>query len=936
MALYDDYIAAVGGSQSGEVAEELITGKPKEKPKKEQPGTVSTTPSVVTSVPTVGQYIQTVGQSQSPDVAQNIILPPSAPTPTQYFEAIGMSQSPDVAQTLIGTVKKPIVPQPIAPTQLDRSRMAYAGIMGSALETQARQEQLRQLEARMLDYQRKLTDPIYGQLVIDGLRKQAEQQLEDTLKKVQESSPLIASQIAKGKKAEEALPDYKTDDGGYDIARFLRERPEDEFILTQYFKPEDISAAKESNKIVPDPDEYQIRYFQDKGWSTELPGFDDPERTQKLEQFQNRLDESGREYAKQYNLSGIDIAKKTALLAADLLVPGVYVARKWNTLSGGEKAFNIAIDVLAVLPVIRAAGVGARGVSTAGRLARLTGAGTSVGREVVTQLKAPIDLVLHPISSVKGTAKQIREVVENIAHPKKLPEAVITTTNETVRLKVSEATSPEEAKQIRDIMMDLASKGEKPVLEINGIKYELSRSPLMSELKGGLAHATPMGEAFETGLKVAEKPLMTTTEQGLFVSHEPLPRFAKSSAFGKSGDKPAIIVTSPETATKAVPTGKIYAGTAEMELKYPIGVSIPEPKQKLFTRLTDGTRVEIWLEIPLGIRQIIKLKSLGLIEDIVSPFKPAITIDGTLDSTTIRNLSDILDESGNQSVARNLIRNEEMIGGVARDSTLTRVDRVARTTDDIRDFARIKVDYYKRESGLDRSTEGLRGSERIEPLSRTSERLTDSRIIETRIPEERLPEERVPDDRLPSERIPSQRVPDTRTPEERLPDDRVPDTRMDDSRLPDSRVPDSRLPDARLPRIERPVEEMKAPIIRRKSEKQDAKERKQEAFRGAITWKWGFGWYSIKSPYKTNSDIAFFKEPPPEAVIIQDAKSIYQTIQLLTGKPPSRELTIPIGIMTLKIKKPPRKQPGDALDVVSLTMNKQAKKGKPTGMVRII
>jgi hypothetical protein len=90
----------------------------------------------------------------------------------------------------------------------------------------------------------------------------------------------------------------------------------------------------------------------------------------------------------------------------------------------------------------------------------------------------------------------------------------------------------------------------------------------------------------------------------------------------------------------------------------------------------------------------------------------------------------------------------------------------------------------------------------------------------------------------------------------------------------------------------------------------------------------------LKAPYKTSKDIAFFRKPPPNAIIMKDAKSIYQTIQQVTGKPPSSELIIPIGIQTVYVRKVPLK-PG-AKGAVTLKMNRAAKKGKKTGMVRII
>lgn len=82
-------------------------------------------------------------------------------------------------------------------------------------------------------------------------------------------------------------------------------------------------------------------------------------------------------------------------------------------------------------------------------------------------------------------------------------------------------------------------------------------------------------------------------------------------------------------------------------------------------------------------------------------------------------------------------------------------------------------------------------------------------------------------------------------------------------------------------------------------------EAKHEAFRGAITWKQGFGWWAIKEPYKSRADAAFFyKEPPPGAKIVKGgAKSALHSIQALTGKAPEK-LELDLGIMDVIITQP--------------------------------
>jgi hypothetical protein len=355
-------------------------------------------------------------------------------------------------------------------------------------------------------------------------------------------------------------------------------------------------------------------------------------------------------------------------VAAEVLVPAVYTARHWNDLSASEKGLFIANDALSVVPVFGAATRGARAVAGTSRTGRITGAAKAVGAETVAQVRAPVDLVIHPIQTVKGTAtgvkfqaRNLQSLIENVAHPSKLPEAVITTSEGTVRLPVRATTSEAEAMAIRDRLMALAKRGDTPVIVIGKMRVELTRSPLMRELKGGLTHATPMGEAFDKGLKVEIKEGMPASEQGLFLSHEPLPRFCGASAFGKTGEKPTIWIASKQTAEKAVSSAKIYTAplegkVAEMESKLEVNTRLMAPRQRLFTRVgAMQQRVEILLETPLSKRQIAKLKALGLVESVKTIYTPAIKVskfDGALTKSELNELSDIIAQSDRELAGR--------------------------------------------------------------------------------------------------------------------------------------------------------------------------------------------------------------------------------------------------------------------------------------------
>ena len=414
-----------------------------------------------------------------------------------------------------------------------------------------------------------------------------------------------------------------------------------------------------------------------------------------------------------------------ALMAAEILIPGVYVARHWDELSPGERALFIGLDVLSLIPVAGAALRGARLVGTAGKMARVSAATKSLGKEIAVTAVAPVNTIIHPISGVKQTGRSLRSLAENIANPRKLPEAVITTSHGTVRIKINKKTTAADAEAIRNTLMDLAAKGERPIVNVAGQSIELTQSPLMREAKkvgGGLVHSTPQGEYFTSGLKVAKNPSRTRLEQGLFLSNEPLPRFAQATAFGRTGEKSAFIIMGKESSKKAVQTGKIYTSkygqVAELEKKFAVGTSVPKPNQRLYTRIgIDGKRVEIWLEKPLSNRQIFKLKAEGLLEQVKGVFREPIRIKGsgaigTLTPKEVKQLASVLKMSkSSSSQAKQLIRAEKMSLGRLVPPRLSKV------TGRIVSSSRVKAD-GKLRNAISQSRRKVLSPDRSKPLRR--------------------------------------------------------------------------------------------------------------------------------------------------------------------------------------------------------------------------
>lgn len=649
-------------------------------------------------------------------------------------------------------------------------------------------------------------------------------------------------------------------------------------------------------------------------------------------------------------------------MAAELVVPGVYTVRHWNDMSGGEKAFSIVMDVATLIPVAGAAAKGAKTVSTAGRAARIAGAAKGIGSEAIAQLRAPVDMVIHPIGTAKGAVKQGRELVENIAHPNKIPEAVITTSDSTVRLKVSETTSPAQAMAIRDKLMDLVSKGERPMIEIDGQVVELGQSPLMKEVGGGVVHTTPQGEAFTNGLKVMEKTnpttgaIMPASEQGLFVANQPLPRFVGSSAFGGTGEKPAILIFSKDIAKKAIPSGKIYESpvgkVSEMELKFPVGTELPAPKQKLFTRVGPlNQRVEIYLDKPLSRIQIAKLKGTAIVEDLKAPFKPAIDISNTgpisaASDADVGDMIDALKRSGNTDQAaalrqaRAITRSQRLVPRSLEDVVgrpdPTEVDAERSKLDQGTAPARSQDTTRAADQAVETRTEPARTEDwdRSDPFddrnsydpyadepARTEAPARESTRSETpRNEETRTEPARAEDQRREIPRQAEQRRGEARTAEQRPDQSRPPEP----PRPPGERPPTRRPPDPERI-INRPPDQPRPPEPPRGSERggqvrESGKDKTPRPPRtglpgkneqagertfnkGTVAWKQGIGWWVWKPPYR-NQDREFVFAKPTGAEITADARTAFGTVQAIGGSGAVNK-GFDMGIVDVELNKAP-------------------------------
>jgi hypothetical protein len=734
-------------------------------------------------------------------------------------------------------------------------------------------------------------------------------------------------EVAKQNAALDKLKPYTSKDGSVDVYKYLKDA---EMFKESFAKGDVPGYIKEEWKRthpgepVPTkaPDYDPVVLLKEAGFTDadikEGKYYADLKGTQRLWQGATPWDEYKGEKA---------TAKGVIVMAAETLAPGYYVATHWKDMTTAEKVIAIGIDASIFGGVaLRGATIGARTVAgTATRAGVMAAAGKGAVKEVAAMVTAPVNVILHPVGTAKATAADIRNLIENIANPKKLPAMSVYTSDGTVRLAIKGEMTEARALAIRDQLMDAVKKGERAFVKVGDQTIELERSALMKELPGSFTHTTPGGNVFEDVLKVAKKEGMSAKEQGLFISPDPLPRFSTSSAFGKAGEQPTMFIISPETAAKSVNTGKVYDSAfgkvVEMEHKLPVGAAVKGVGQKFYTRIgANGTRVEIWLEegVKLSPLQIAKLKAKSIIETAKAMYTPALRVSGKdvtkgLTRSETELLAKELRRAGATREARDLLRAEKLIRS-ARYSA----PALAR-------LARAKPEDIRRE------LENLRRTpERVEPrrLQRIEITAADLRRM---VREERSQRDTPRQDRRESLREEPRRIPPREEPRRVPPPDegrRVPppdDTRRtpppdEGRRIPPPeearRIPPldaaRRVPPLEPPRREPPrVEPPRPPpgkgrILPSKGGTDEKKDWTPEEVKSAIAWRDGIVVHAIRSPYRRGIDERSYNvnNLPAGMIVMQNykGKGSQSRSAKVTGKFPGK-LTVDVGNQDVVITK---------------------------------
>lgn len=622
-----------------------------------------------------------------------------------------------------------------------------------------------------------------------------------------------------------------------------------------------------------------------------------------------------------------------ATMAAEVAVPGAYMARHWKDMKPWEKGVGIAVDMASLIP----------GLTYASALRRAgTSTVKSIGKTTLAELQAPITSVLHPIES----AKSIIYPAETVIRPGKLPLTALEIRYSTVKIPVRQIGSPVDAMAARDTLVARALRGTGATVEVGGRELALTPTALQEVLQGVAVHTTPDLRAFLGGAKIGQG-----REGGLFVSPTLHSKFSVASAFGdmpKGGMPGAVIITDKKILARLQPTRKIYRGAVEVESLLKTGETLPAPSQILFTRAAMGAKASAreirrvedgirkaremgrWDEVeeltaklkkmkeydvpagqrlslavigpPLSTKQIAQLKLLGAKDLIRDIFAPSWKAKGLT-----RNLDELADLGKQTKKLERELAAAKKARDTAKVNTLEsrikelnrrsariseRVDREALSHTPLRPMAlgygrllgeRLFTEYAERDPvGFARVVRRMNTEGRQRVYTALEPRLARS----FRVRVERLPR----DVRAPQVYSAISRVEVPR------------DSKLTRTAPPPRTPPRSRVPPPERefppPDIPPPPEQPLPPTVPKLSKGEDEAGRRMPM--GSICWKQGLFYITLKPPYRGKKDMVWTRKAPSGVKMIEGPGSARKTITKLGVNVPEKAL-LDLGIMDVEI-----------------------------------
>jgi len=362
--------------------------------------------------------------------------------------------------------------------------------------------------------------------------------------------------------------------------------------------------------------------------------------------------------------TGGKIAKEFGLA----MIPVYGTIRTWKDSSNTGRAIGIAADVLWVIPF---AGGISSGVRATTGLSRTAAAMRGLRTAAIAEVKAPMEMVLHPVRTVKTTL----EPLETMFHPKKLPIAGAETRYHTQKINVTG--DADSFMRLRDNVVKSSITEGKTTAKVDDIQVDISQPRALKDIRPAMFHATPDVRPFMDGAVIG-----ASKEGELFISPSLHSRFAQQSAHGTAptgGVKGAVLIRDERLISQVQGSKKLYQGAAEVEGVIKEGATLPAPSQTLFTRDAGGDKVTILvLGKPLSRREIAKFKLIGSADTLTSIFKKDVTVS-VKGKKASRMMDNLIDKENELKRLRALDRR-----AAATTATRSQIGRLTRQIERIR------------------------------------------------------------------------------------------------------------------------------------------------------------------------------------------------------------------------------------------------------------
>ncbi len=648
-----------------------------------------------------------------------------------------------------------------------------------------------------------------------------------------------------------------------------------------------------------------------------------------------------------------------ATIAAQIglsLIPGVVPFQKvkeyrkdgFTTKEIAEIVGWSALDLLTIIPILGGVAAGARAARGLGAAARARAVAGAAKQVAIAEVKAPYTVIRHPLRTLKTLA----DPIETIFRPSRVPLVATEIRTSTVRIPVKSFGNVDEALRLRDAATLRAIKGENVTAQLGTTKLSLTRTSLQKVAGPVAVHTSPDIRPFLEGATIK-----TGREGGLFVSPNVHTRFAAASAFGDmptDGIKGALLIRDPKVLQGLATSGKTFKQTVEIEAKLKPGLKLGKASQLLFTRDAAGDKVVLAVfGEPFKAAEIARLKLVGTADIVKQLFIDPAKV-GKVAKANIVSYDEVLDLRK---------RGQKLLTKAKRARAAGKAEEAARLTTEAAGLERRAARIAERISGVQgRLALAASNTQPTGPLERLDRQAGAKRTgaAVRRVPAVVLSSRvlaatsRVTVSRpdapavirlagLPTRgrtvrearratveaaraaraaRIPlaprAARATAPARPAKALRPTTAPTPARPVTKEPTRAVP----PATGIVKGGEPVPPRPSGVKRKK--KRLTKKQRE----GAVAWRQGIVFVVVIPPFATRDDVRFFRKLPAGVKLAPNARTAAETIQTITGKPPSKDIKVRLGFATATIRQPSR-EPGKAGAITFTTERRRSAPAEP-------